>query len=334
MRLGRPETGPTQVHIDITNSCNAACVTCWDHSPLLGTPRSADWKRRRMPADVFEDLLAQLEAMGSVDAVVISGMGEPLTHPHVYEMLAAVKRRGWHLTVLSNLLAADLETLVGLGVDNLLVGVHGATPQTYASFHPGWTEEHFSRLCRSLRRLTRAGVQTRHVQVINRHTADEVVEMVRFGRLFRAQRVNFKLAALADGTETSRTTPEQLLWLQDEGIPEARELAVQLDVNTNLELFEAQVAAAARAEATTTPIGDVGCWMGFVYTRITVDQEVLYCCNTNVRVGSLQQASLSELWGGARWQKLRESLAAGHFFRGCEACGKFEQNKKWAARLV
>ena len=27
---GRPLAGPMQVHLDITNGCNAACVTCWD----------------------------------------------------------------------------------------------------------------------------------------------------------------------------------------------------------------------------------------------------------------------------------------------------------------
>lgn len=157
--------------------------------------------------------------------------------------------------------------------------------------------------------------------------------MVRFGRLFRAQRVNFKLAALADGTEACRVTPEQLRWLDQDGIPRARQLAKDLDVHTNLDLFAAQVAAARRDEAATVPISETGCWMGFVYTRITVDGEVLYCCNTNVSVGSLEGATFHDLWWGDRWQKLRDTLGAGHFFRGCDRCGKFEQNKKWAARL-
>ena len=333
MRAGRPTTGPLQVHIDITNGCNAACITCWDHSPLLSEPRSNEWKRRRMSLDGFRDVMAQLDEMNSVHAVVVSGMGDPLTHPHVYEMLAEVKRRDWHLTVLSNLVAADIDRLADSGVDNLLVGVQGATPDAYTAFHPGWTDAHFTRMCRYLRRLQRAGVNTRHVQVISRQTADEVVEMVRFGKLFRAERVNFKLASLADGTEACRVTPEQLSWLSEEGVPAARALASKLGVHTNLELFERQVAAALRSQTASVPIAEVGCWMGYVYTRITVDREVLYCCNTEVSVGRLE-GSFSELWWGERWQKLRETLAAGHYFRGCDRCGKFEQNTKWAARLA
>lgn len=333
MRATRPVSGPIQVHIDITNGCNAACVTCWDHSPLLTTPRPSEWKRRRMSLHTFRGIVEQLAALGSVQSVVVSGMGDPLTHPRVFEMLSLVKAQGWHLTVLTNLLGAEVDRLIECCVDNLLVSVQGVTPDSYVAFHPGWNEEHFTRLCRGLRRLGRAGVQTRHVQVINRDTAEEVIEMVRFAKLFRAQRVNFKLASLAEGTEACRVSPEQLLWLTDEGIPKARELSQTLEVETNLHLFERQVQAALLDQQASVPIADTGCWMGFVYTRITVDSEVLYCCNTNVRVGSLTEQSLETLWWGPRWQGLRETLAAGHFFKGCDRCGKFEQNAKWAARL-
>ena len=71
---GRPRLGPQSVHIDVTNGCNAACVTCWDHSPLLSTPRSASWKRRRLPLERFSAIVDQLAALGSVQAVVLSGI--------------------------------------------------------------------------------------------------------------------------------------------------------------------------------------------------------------------------------------------------------------------
>ncbi|MFT4978026.1 MAG: hypothetical protein ACI8S6_003934, partial [Myxococcota bacterium] len=205
----------------------------------------------------------------------------------------------------------------------------GATPESYTAFHPGWKETHFFTLCRYLRRLSRAGVQVRHVQVINRDTAPEVVEMVRFGRMFGAQRVNFKLASLAGGTEQTAITEEQRAWLVSEGLPAAVALAKTLGVNTNLDLFTRQVDAGGLA---TAPIAEIGCFMGYVYSRITVDEEVLYCCNTAVKVGSLAEASFSELWEGARWQSLRGHLRSGRYFPGCERCGKLEQNVKWSAR--
>lgn len=330
---GRPEVGPQDVHVDITNGCNAACVTCWDHSPLLDQGRSADWKRRRLSLSRFEALVDELAELGSVGSMVVSGMGDPLTHPQVYEMLAAVKARGWRLTVLTNLVAADIDRLEVSGVDNLLVSVQGVSPESYAAFHPGWDEREFTTLCRYLRRLARAGVQVRHVQVINRDTADELVDMVRFGRTFGAARVNYKLASLFDGTEACTVTDDQLHRLADDDIPRARALAAELGVHTNLDLFEQQVAAARQARHATVPIAETGCFMGYVYTRITVDLEVLYCCNTKVRVGSLRDTRFAELWWGERWQALRDTVRAGRFFAGCEVCGKYEQNRKWSERV-
>lgn len=332
LAAGTPTVGPVQVHVDVTNACNAACITCWDHSPLLKVARTKAWKSRRLPWETWRALLDDLHAFESVGAVVLSGMGEPLTHPDIYRMMADVKARGWHLTVLTNLLAADLEQLCEAGVDNLLVGVHGATPDAYSAFHPGWDESDFFAMCKGLRALARAGVPTRHVQVINRDTAPDVPAMVRFGQRYSADRVNYKLASLAGGTEDTAITPEQRRWLVDEAVPEARRLAEALGVRTNLDLFSAQLAAAAGDVMSVTSMDDVGCAMGFAYTRIAVDGTVLYCCNTAIPVGKVGDGSLASQWFGARWQETRARIGRREWFDGCERCGKFEQNVKWGQR--
>lgn len=329
---GVPVVGPTQVHIDVTNRCNAACITCWDHSPLLRIARTQQWKSRRLPWATFERLMAELDTLGSVRAVVLSGMGEPLTHPKIYEMMAAVKARGWHLTVLSNLLAADLDKLCAAGIDNLLVGVHGATPDAYAAFHPGWDERDFFRMIRGLKALAQAGVRTRHVQVINRNTASDVPAMVRFAQRYEADRVNYKLASLSGGTEDCAITPEQHAWLRDEAVPEARRLSDELSVRTNLDLFEQQLAAAAGDATQVTAMADIGCAMGFAYTRVAVDGTILFCCNTEIEVGHVDGEPLRDQWFGPRWQAVRQRIRAGDWFPGCARCGKYEQNVKWAAR--
>lgn len=126
-------------------------------------------------------------------------------------------------------------------------------------------------------------------------------------------------------------------------VPEAEALAARLGQPHNLPLFLTQLRAAPQGDdpqgalssgsSATVPIADIGCYMGYAYTRITVDQEVLYCCNTEVRVGRLAEATLQELWQGERWQRLRDQLQAGRFFNGCDRCGKVEQNMAWARAL-
>ena len=327
---GRPLAGPRDVHVDVTHACNLSCVTCWDHSPLLREPRSPAWKRRRMSLERFTDVVDQLERLGSVRGVVLSGMGEPLIHPHIHEMIAAVHRRRWRLTLISNLVDGDVERLSAGGVDAVLAGIHGATPETYAAFHPGATERQFFAVCGHLRQLVRAGVRVRHVHVICRDNADELVEMVRFGALFRADRVNLKLASLARGTEARRITAEQRRWLATEGIPRAREAAQAGGVATNLDLFERQLRTGGGA---TAPIDRIGCFMGYVYARVTADGRALYCCNDALEVDSLEHASFEALWTGEAWQGLRDRLRTGDFPAGCERCGKLEQNVKWSRRF-
>jgi MoaA/NifB/PqqE/SkfB family radical SAM enzyme len=331
---GAPTSGPRTVHVDVTNACNAACITCWDHSPLLHEARTPAWKRQRWELARFDALVEDLAGLGSVKSVILSGMGDPLVHPDIHAMIARVKQHGWHLTVMTNLIAADIERLAALGVDQFLVGVHGATPVAYSAFHPGWDEREFFTLCSHLRRLAATSARVRHVQVINRDTAPEFVDMVRFGASFRADRVNFKLASLTGGTESCRITDDQRAQLAAEAIPRARALAAELGVATNLELFAQQLAAGIEADDNTTvPIEDVGCFQGYVYTRITAELDVLYCCNTAVRVGSLADARFGELWRGDAWQALRDRLRRGDYFAGCERCGKFEQNATWARRI-
>lgn len=331
---GAPLVGPRTVHIDVTNACNAACITCWDHSPLLREPRPIAWKRRRIELDRFSRLVDELAAIGSVRQVIVSGMGDPLVHPDIYAMLALVKEQGWHLTVLSNLIAADIDRLVEAQIDQLLVGVHGATPRAYAAFHPGWSEREFFTVCRYLRRLAATDTRVRHVQVINRDTAEDLVAMVGFADRFGADRVNYKLASLYGGTEDCSITAEQLERLRARDVGAARALAAERGVATNLDLFERQLDAAAGHARATTPIEGVGCFMGYLYTRITVDLDVLYCCNTAVRVGNLERdGGFAELWSGPAWQELRDRLRAGRYLPGCDKCGKFEQNLKWSSKV-
>lgn len=286
-----------------------------------------------MDADAVEALLDDALGLGGLKAVVISGMGEPFTHPEIYRILAAVKDRGLHLTVITNLIPADPDVVLGLKVDELLIGIHGASERTYRAFHPNFIGAEWHRLHEILDQFAAAGRRYKQVQVICRTNADELVAMIELAERYRAKQVNFKLAGLKDGTEAARITDEQRTWLVAEWIPAAVERAQMLGVHHNLDVFAAQLGAGGGA---TAPVRDIGCFMGYVYSRILVDGTVLYCCNVDVRVGSLAEMRFSELWHGAAWQALRARLRRGDYLPSCDQCGKINQNvklgRKFAAR--
>jgi MoaA/NifB/PqqE/SkfB family radical SAM enzyme len=330
IRDGVVRLGPETVHIDVTNGCNTNCITCWDHSPLLTVARSTSWKRRRVDAGEVETLLEDLVALGGLRAIILSGMGEPFTHPDIYEMIAAVKERGLHLTIITNLIPADERRIIDLGVDTLLIGIHGATEAAYRAFHPSFRSGEWRLLHRMLGAFRDAGRRDKHVQVICATNAEEVPEMVRLAHRYRAGQLNYKLASLREGTEACRISDGQRAWLVDEGVPAATALARELGVDTNLDVFAAQLAAGGEA---TAPIADVGCYMGHVYARVLVDGTVLYCCNTEVVVGSLSEARFSELWRGPRWDAWRARMRAGDYLPSCAQCGKLNQNVKISRKL-
>ena len=329
---GRVRIGPRSIHVDVTNACNTNCITCWDHSPLLERPRSAEWKRQAVSAAGLEALLDDVLGLGGLEAVVVSGMGDPFTHRDVYRLIEAVKARGLHLTIITNLIPADPERLLALGVDQLLIGIHAASEEAYRAFHPSFRGDEWARLHQALARFKAAGRRFKHVQVICRVNAHELVDMVRLAWRYGAERVNFKLAGLKDGTEAARISEPQRAALLTELVPEARQVADGLGVVTNLDVFSAQLGAGGAA---TAPIAEVGCFMGQAYARVLVDGTVLYCCNTDVVVGSLADGTrFSELWDGPAWNALRARLREGRYFPSCDQCGKLNQNVKLGRKFA
>ncbi|MBX3233385.1 MAG: radical SAM protein [Labilithrix sp.] len=331
MNEGKVLAGPETIHVDVTNSCNTNCITCWDHSPLLTLGRKSEWKRRRIDAAALEELLADACSLGGLRAVILSGMGEPFTHPDIYRMIEVVKRRGLHLTIITNLVAADAERVLELGVDQLLIGVHGATQGAYEAFHPSFRNGEWDRLLAMLARFREAGRRFKHVQVVCEVNADELVDMVRFASRYDAFALNFKLASLRGGTEAARITDAQRARLVRELVPEARRVAEAHEVTTNLDVFAAQLEAGGEA---TAPIDEVGCFIGYTYARVLVDGTVLYCCNTEVVVGNLAAARFAELWDGARWNELRARMRRGEYFPSCAQCGKINENVKLRKRFA
>lgn len=318
-------TGPQTVHIDLANGCNTNCTTCWDHSPLLTLSRTMEWKRKQFDFEAFSLLASDLYSMGSVEAVILSGMGDPFVNPAIYKIIEVCKNYGWHVTVLTNALLANPEKILSLKVDMMLISVNGISPKSYVAFHPNLKPSDFSKLCNLLETFAWSGKRFKHVQVINCDTALELVEMVYFANKYNATSITYKLASLGHGTEACAITEEQRNLLLKELIPRARQEAEKLKVETNLDVFQQQLEAGGLS---TAPINEIGCFMGWYYSRITVEGKILFCCSTEIEVGHLSQGKFSIQWYENKWQSTREKLMQGNYYSSCSQCGKLNQNIK------
>ena len=131
---GEVLAGPQTVHFDLANGCNTNCVTCWDHSPLLNTERTTEWKRLKVDGTTFRRVADDLAAMGSVEAIILSGMGDPFVNADIYEFIAVSKAHGWHVTVLTNALLADAEKVLALETDTPLTEISSMSVSSARTF--------------------------------------------------------------------------------------------------------------------------------------------------------------------------------------------------------
>ncbi|MBI3725198.1 radical SAM protein [bacterium] len=328
---GRPLTGPETVHVDIANGCNTNCVTCWDHSPFLTNPRDLAWKKEKKVLEDFKRLVDDAAELGA-EALIISGQGEPFVNPDAYAMLEHAKSRGLHVTFISNVLLLDPDRVVALGLDDLLASVNGSDERSYLEFHPNLGPRDWNVVREKLARLRDLGLRAKHVQVVDRANLD-LPRMVELAHELGAKRLNWKLASTALGTEAVSVTREDRARIRDELLPRASALADELELETNAGAFLDQVRSEDEGTR-TAPIEENGCFMGFFYARVLVDGTVLYCCNTNVVVGKLDERTrFRDLWTGSAWQCLRERLRRGEYLSGCERCGKWVENRKIAKKL-
>lgn len=330
----RPLQGPQTVHFDLANACNTRCATCWDHSPHLDAARvpSPEWKRQQLDVEHFRATFRDLVELGGLEQLILSGMGEPFLNAGIYEMVAEAHAHAIGVTIITNLLRADLPRLLeSQGQLDLLTSICGVTEEVWQAFHAHPRPDGFTKLIGQLELLKARGFRPKHVQVINNQNFHELVDMVHFARRYPAKRINFKFASLANGTQVVALTREQKEELLRDLVPRAKAFAHAYRIDTDLDAFASQISLESHG---TAPIADVGCFMGLLYSRITVQGEVLYCCNPKVQVGTLEgPGSFEALWSGEGWQARREQVRRGEYFEGCEQCGKYKQNLKWSQKL-
>ncbi|MFH2201627.1 MAG: radical SAM protein [Elusimicrobiota bacterium] len=141
---------PLYVAWQITNECNLACLHCIEESG----PGKAF--KDELPKDkVFAVLKELLDA--EVPYLAFSG-GEPMMHPHFFEMVEFVTRGGSELKVETNAHLLDRDAcrrLAGCGIRAAQVSMDGASAETYQRLRARGS---FDKMLEGVRGLKDAGV--------------------------------------------------------------------------------------------------------------------------------------------------------------------------------
>lgn len=127
-----PKPSLAKIYLEPTTRCNLKCRTC--------IRNSWDEPTGSMDIHVYHKLLADLKRCRTPDTIAFWGIGEPLTHPDIIDMVALAHKAGLKTEMITNghLLNKDVSRgLIQAGLDTLVVSVDGTTEETFTDIRQG-----------------------------------------------------------------------------------------------------------------------------------------------------------------------------------------------------
>src|SRR5208337_1415674 len=142
-----PDTYPNTIGIETTNLCNLSCLIC--PRPLMHR------KTGLMDFSLFRKIVD--ESKGRTELLYMAnGVGEPLFHPNIIEMIEYANKNGIHTMIGTNgtLLTKDLTNrLFNSGLDIIELSIDAATSSTYNKIRGG---KNYEQLLKNLRTFAEA----------------------------------------------------------------------------------------------------------------------------------------------------------------------------------
>ncbi len=121
-----------RVYVEVTNQCNLNCSTCMRNVWHV--------EYGQMAEEVFERILAGIDACPEKPELFFGGYGEPLSHPTVLKMVERAKKQGHYVSLITNgiLLTEEVtRRFLELNLDMLWVSLDGASAECYADVRLG-----------------------------------------------------------------------------------------------------------------------------------------------------------------------------------------------------
>ncbi|NYE56669.1 tungsten cofactor oxidoreductase radical SAM maturase [Carboxydothermus ferrireducens] len=122
-----PQPDIQEIYLELSSLCNLNCRHCYRNS--------WSYKGGLMERKTWEKVLEEAKALPLLSRIVLGGIGEPLLHPEIKEIIAEIKKMGLKISITTNgfLLSKEMaQDFVNLGVDEIIVSIDGFLPETFA----------------------------------------------------------------------------------------------------------------------------------------------------------------------------------------------------------
>ncbi len=287
---------PQAAKVEITTRCNIHCSFCHLAEAEGGAARAGHW----MPIDEFRTVLDQLPGIRWID---IQGVGEPLSHPQIEELLDELNGRGVRAELTTNgvLLAPAIVDRLFRGTFRLTLSLPAARAETWRLLTGS---DAFERVITNARRLIeqRKGKEPL-VRVSHVPLAPSLVEME--GIVDRVAEIGADQLLIGryqpSGPDDPLTPDRGLLTA---ALLQARTRAASLGVA--IEVNDVPLAGDG-------PSAPERCHWPWSVPMIDVTGELRPCCYAprGPSLGNLAEAPFATLWNGPAIQRFRGDLAGG-----------------------
>jgi MoaA/NifB/PqqE/SkfB family radical SAM enzyme len=241
IRIHRPVTHLAKVYIEPTNRCNLACSMCMH--------RTWDEPQGEMSWEVFTSIQDSLKRLTEIPTIFFGGLGEPLSHPKIIDMISQVKAQQAKVELITNGTLLDegcARKLVESGLDRIWISIDGASPDSYADIRLGATLNEVVDNVRRLKRLRSGGhfpkPEIGIVFVAMKRNIADLPAVIRLGRKLGAKQFVFT-NVLPYSVETQsemlyQRSLRNITYLPSIWFPKINLPKMQIDENVQQPFFE------------------------------------------------------------------------------------------------
>ena|GEM_PF-1294037 len=346
IEMGRAVRGPFDIQIMPLDFCNLNCGFC----PIQAVPEAVKEKhaprfkigKLKMEWRLFERIIEGLKELGEVERAHLTG-GEPLLHPDIVPMIAALKSDlgTGHVAVVSNGIALRgiADSLIEAGMDRLNISINSVVPKTRAALSQGELPATYKKIIEGLKEF---GVKRK------RDVTGFALSSVLTNLNYQEVRAQFDLAR-ETGADSVTFLP--LMAFQYDEIISNRDL--MLNTKQFSRFLKEIDRIQAEAERAGVWVGYGGrrddggtlkvpaapklpCYAGFSFSMFWPDGSVRLCCNCEESMGNIFRHSLSEIWHSEKYARFRIQLLQYAGERAgclCAECGYLAENKELFQRI-
>jgi len=311
---------PRYVQLEPTSRCNQECIMC----PRNEADYDSDFGDMS-----YENYLRVLDEIPTIENMQINGLGEPLLHPRIFDMIKEAKRRGITLSMNSNVIWVDTpkkaQKLVESGLDILKVSMDTTDSKVYDEIRQSDT---YDKAVAAVKLIVQARGCKHEPQiwfnsVILQQNYKDIGNILKLGSELGVDLVRFKPVDTFDiykdkGIKVA--SQEDLFYEMKKVLSEFRDVKVKHNLGDLINNFSNY----------SRPEGDYPCFSPWLEVYIQYYGGVRLCCefySKKYDVGNIFRENFKDIWNGEKMQKIRHDFWKGKLgFPVCATCNRFGRN--------